>query len=286
MFVTRSVAALLSSLLLAPAVAHAGDVDTQFIYGFTQGSDVGSVGEKEIESETIGRFGKADGSYAAVTSQLRIEFTPSANFRFEVGALFDYHAIAGVSGLDDRNAIQFGGFAVEGRYRLLDRRTAPVGLTVGVEPHWTRVDDTTGELVTNYGADFLLVIERELVEDRVFVAANLLYDPEWTYRYATDQWQRQSTLGMSVGVTTQVEEGVFIGAEAHYLRLHDGIGFDGLSGEALFVGPTAYARLSPRFAVSAAWSIQVAGQASDVAGPLNLRDYERHQARLRFEYTF
>ena len=40
---------------LAFSMAHAGDVDTQFIFGFTQGADVGELGEKEIESETVGR---------------------------------------------------------------------------------------------------------------------------------------------------------------------------------------------------------------------------------------
>ncbi|MFI5001101.1 MAG: hypothetical protein ACHQK9_14585 [Reyranellales bacterium] len=63
----------------------------------------------------------------------------------------------------------------------------------------------------------------------------------------------------------------------------DGIGFDVFDGDAWFVGPTAYARLSSDFSISAAWSIQVAGQAIDVPGLLNLRDFERHQARLRFE---
>jgi hypothetical protein len=41
---------------------RAEEVDTQFIFGFTAGADVGELGEKEIESETIGRFRKSDGS--------------------------------------------------------------------------------------------------------------------------------------------------------------------------------------------------------------------------------
>jgi hypothetical protein len=45
-------------------------------------------------------------------------------------------------------------------------------------------------------------------------------------------------------------------------------------------------RLSKNFAVSAALSIQVAGSAVDERGSLNLRDFERLQARLRLEYNF
>jgi hypothetical protein len=91
---------------------------------------------------------------------------------------------------------------------------------------------------------------------------------------------------VSTALTVQIDEGIFIGAEAHYVRGYDGTGFNVFDGDALFVGLTAYARLSKTFAISAAWSIQVAGQATDVPGRLNLRDFERHQARLRFEYTF
>ena len=41
-------------------------VDTQFIFGFTMGADVGEPGEKEIEWETVNRPLKSAGSYAAL----------------------------------------------------------------------------------------------------------------------------------------------------------------------------------------------------------------------------
>jgi hypothetical protein len=244
------------------------------------------LGEKEIESETVGRFGKADGSYAALTSELRAEFVPLENFRFEVGTIVNYSSISGVSGFDDRNEVQFGGFALEGRYRLLDRRVAPVGLTISAEPHWTRIDDRSGELVANYGSEFVVAIDKELVENRIFAALNVRYDPEWTHLLARDVWLQQSTLGISAAVTAQVDAGVFFGIESHYVRGYDGAGANVFLGDALFVGPTTYLRLSKSFSVSAALSVQVAGIAVDVPGSLNLRDFERLQARLRLEYNF
>lgn len=282
----RAAAGLFLVILLAPWTGHANGVDTQFIFGFTQGADVGTFGEKEIESQTVGRFGKADGSYAALTSQLRAGFTPFRNFRFEVGALVNYHAISGVNDLDDRNSLQFGGFVMEARYRLLDRRSAPFGLTVGVEPRWERVNDASGELVSSWGGELTIAIDKELIEGRLFAALNLLYAPEWTQEFAVQTWQQQSTLGISGAAVWQVVEGVFVGAESHYLRTYDGIGLNRFSGDALFVGPTAYWQVTENFAVSGAWSIQVAGGAAGTFGNLNLRDFERHEVRLRFEYTF
>ena len=205
--------ALVLLFLLAPSAAQAGDVDTQFLFGFTQGSDVGELGEKEIESETVGRFGKVDGSYTALTSELRAELVPFENFRFEVGTIVNYSSISGVSGFDDRNEVQFGGFALEGRYRVLDRRVAPVGLTISAEPHWTRIDDTSGELVANYGSEFVVAVDKELAENGLFAALNVRYDPEWTHLLARDVWLQQSTLGISAAVTAQVDAGVFFGVE-------------------------------------------------------------------------
>ena len=282
----KALTALVLLLLPAPCAVQAGDVDTQFLFGFTQGSDVGELGEKEIESETVGRFGKADGSYAALTSELRAEFVPLENFRVEVGAIVNYSSISGVSGFDDRNEVQFGGFALEGRYRFLDRRVAPVGLTLSAEPHWTRIDDTSGELVANFGSEFVVAVDKELVENRIFAALNVRYDPEWTHLLARDVWLPQSTLGISAAVTAQVDAGVFFGIETHYVRGYDGAGANVFLGDALFVGPTTYLRLSKSFSVSAALSVQVAGIAVDVPGSLNLRDFERLQARLRLEYNF
>ena len=116
--------------LLASSAARAGDVDTQFIFGFTQGSDVGELREKEIESETVGRFGKADGSYAVLTSQLRAEFTPAENFRFEVGAIVNYSSISGVSGLDDRS----GSVPRQDRDRVVRSQPLTVSVRMAVTP--------------------------------------------------------------------------------------------------------------------------------------------------------
>jgi hypothetical protein len=282
----KTIPAALLVLAMLSSAARASDVDTQFIFGFTQGADVGELGEKEIESQTIGRFGKADGSYAAVTGQLRAEYTPLANLRLEAGVLVDWHGVWGVSGLDDRSVFQFGGFVAEARYRLLNRRSAPVGLTLGIEPHWARFDDISGELASNFGGDLSLAIDKELIENRLFAAVNVLYDPEWSYLFASGTAQQQSTLTVSAAVTAQVEEGIFFGLETHYVRAYDGIGLNAFAGDAWFVGPTTYLRLSKNFAASAAWSIQASGGAVDLPGATNLRDFERNQIRLRFEYTF
>jgi hypothetical protein len=259
-------------------------VDTEFIFGFTAGADTGEVGEKELEHTTLAQWGKRAGRYAAVTDQLRYETSPVTDFRFEVGAPIAYYNIAGVPGLDDRNQGSLNGLVAEFKYRLFDRDRAPFGLMVSAEPHWIRTDEISGERVDGYGAELMVVLDKELLKDRLFGAVNFIYDPE--IARAQGLWQRESVLGVSASVTTQVKPGVFIGGEARYLRRYDGVDLDSLAGQAFYLGPNFFVRLSKSLAVSGAWSVQVAGHATQVPGALDLTKFTRQQALFRVEYNF
>jgi hypothetical protein len=166
------------------------------------------------------------------------------------------------------------------------RKVLALGLTLGADPHWGRLDDISGEPVNRYGADLWIIADRELITDRVFAAFNLLYQPEAIRSRVTGAWEHQSNLGTSAAVATQVRPGVLIGAEARYMRSFDGLGLDTFMGHALFIGPTFYAKFAECCWMSAAWSVQVAGRAMNDAGSLDLTNFERHQAKLRFGYNF
>jgi hypothetical protein len=271
-----------------PAHSAAKDrLETTHLFGFTLGSDVNDVGEREAESETVGRFGKDSGSYSALSHALGVKFIPFQNFSIEPVANIAYHDISGVPGLDDRRQAAFDAFSVEMRYRVLNREHAPFGLTLGFDPRWSRVDEISAEPVNQYAAAFWLIADKEIIADRVFTAVNLTYEPDASRSRITGEWEHQSGFSISGAVTGQVWRDVLIGAEARYLRSYDGLGLDRLSGEALFVGPTFYALFSERFWMGAAWSVQVAGRpAREPGGALDLAKFERHQGLLRFGYNF
>jgi len=266
--------------------ARAADIETEHLFGFTIGSDIGGKGEKEAESETEARLGKNGGSYAALSQQLEAKNTLTENFRIAASAVFAYHGISNVPDMDDRRQVAFEGFSFEAGYRFLDREHSPVGLTFFVEPHWNRVDDITGEPVVNYGGRLTLALDRELVARTLFAAVNVLYVPEVTHFAAADAWMRQATLGLSGAVAAQVREGIFVGAELRALRLYDSLAFGSLAGQALFVGPSVYARLSEHWWASFAWNAQIAGHAADRPGALDLLNFERHQFMARAGYQF
>jgi hypothetical protein len=71
-------------------------LETEHLFGFTIGSDIGDVGHREILLDTMSRFGKRVGSYSATTSRVEAGFTPFANFHIAVGAAGSLHRISDV----------------------------------------------------------------------------------------------------------------------------------------------------------------------------------------------
>src|SRR4051794_20171936 len=137
-------AAVVSLAALLPACVHAEGIDTEHLFGFMIGADVGNVGEREFQSETTGRFGKNGGRYRAFGQEFELEFVPVENFRIEIGSTFASHLISGVPGLDDQRRLSWQGGGVGLRYRLLGRGTGAFGVSFPTERQGHRVGGTAG----------------------------------------------------------------------------------------------------------------------------------------------
>jgi hypothetical protein len=276
----------ISLLTLGERLVYAGELETEHLFGFTLGSTIGEKGEKEIEGETTARTGKGSGTYAAIAQEFEAKYTIESWFRISPAAVFAYHDVSGVPDFVDRRQASFQGLSLDNRFLMVDRNRAPFGLMVSVEPHWNRVDDLTGERVENYGGTFLLAVDKELVAQKLFGAANIFYEPEVTHVVAWDQWARQSLFGISGAIAGQVNDAVFVGAEIRSLHLYDGLGFNRFAGWALFAGPTLYAKLSEHAWLSFAWNVQLRGFSAEQPSVLDLANFERHQIKLRLGYHF
>jgi hypothetical protein len=273
-------------LLLQPACSFAEGIDTEHIFGFMIGSDVGEAGEREFQTTSTGRFSKSAGNYSAVNQQLEMEFVPYRNFRVEVGTAFAGYDMAGVPGLVNRTEAGWQGASLDLRYRFLDRETAPFGLTLALESHGNRFDEISGSVARNYGTELTLAIERDLIPGIAVATLNLGYQPEWTRLAGASIDEQESTLAVAFGVMAQARPGLMLGGEARYFRKYDGVGLAELAGEAFFIGPTAYFKLSERARLTATWSFQAWGRPAGSGATLDLVNFERQQARLVFGLNF
>src|SRR3954447_8020285 len=98
--------------------------------------------------------------------------------------------------------------------------------------------------------------------------------------------ERSSKAGVSGAFAFQAFPNVFLGAEVRYLRAYEGLTLQHFRGEAVFVGPTLYAKLADDLSISAAFSTQVAGHGVGVPGRLDLDNFSRHEAKLKIKYEF
>jgi hypothetical protein len=205
-----------------------------------------------------------------------------------MGALVASHAISGVTDLDNRNQVAFSGLFGELRYLLIDRGpSSPLAVTLSVEPEWHRIDETGGAQVVNYGLEAKINADLELIKNRAYLGFNLLYEPEAT-RNDAGGFDKESKFGISTALAYRVTPEVTIGAELWYLRHYEGSFFNAFTGDAVFVGPTLYVRFTRKFFMTAAWNVQVAGREFTDSGTLNLNlsEFSRHRAKLKFAYEF
>src|SRR5271163_4235179 len=99
---------LLLALLLVPRCARAEPIENEHLFGFTIGSDVGDVGDKEVEGSVTGRFSKQTGTYDAGSSTMSVEFVPMPKLRTEFTGTVNSYDITGVSGFADQRYSAFG----------------------------------------------------------------------------------------------------------------------------------------------------------------------------------
>jgi hypothetical protein len=266
------------------------EVETKYIFGFTEGSGIGLEDEKEFSLETIARIAKADGRYWASETKLEYEFTPNQYVQFELGPLVSAHKIQNVTDLENRNAFAMSGFFGEVRYLVLERNaSSPLAVTLSAEPEWHSIDETSGAPVTNLGLELKVNADLELIKNRLFLGSNLLYEVEGTKDpdHIGAGWEKESIGGVSAALSYRIIPAVFIGVEAWYLRHYDGSFFNAFTGDAVFVGPTLYAQLGRKAFMTAAWNVQVSGHDVDVPGSeLNFGEFTRSRAKLKFAVEF
>jgi hypothetical protein len=262
------------------------ELETKYIFGFTIGSGIGLEGEKEFTVDSIGRFGKRDGHYAATETKYEFEFTPSQFIQIEFGALGSTHNVGGVADLDDRNQVALAGGFAELRYLAIERTSNnPLSVTLAVEPTVRRIDETSGERVRNFEFETTINADIELMRNRLYAGFNLLYEPEVT-QTALGETQREAKFGGSAALSFRLASNVVLGGEVWYLRHYDAANLTAFTGDAVLLGPTLYVRFTPKMFMTAAWNAQVWGR--EVGNPvsLNLSEFQHHRAKLKFAWEF
>jgi hypothetical protein len=288
-------ALLTAGLLAAPPAARAQEIktdryyelETKYLFGFTNGTDIGAEGENEIELETTGAFQRRRGRYNAIEQEFEYENVPTQFWGNEFSAHLLSQQIVNTPGLDNLSQTGFSGLSWKPKWLIIGRGPGnPIGLSVSVQPEWERLDGTSGAHTSNFSFETRLAADTELIPNMLYAAVNLFYSPEVGRAVADPAWSRASTYGASGAVAYRVAPKVTLGGEAEYDLAYGGFGFNAFDGAALFVGPTLHIQFSPKIFLAAAWSVEVSGHASGDPGRLDLTNFERQRANLKIGFEF
>lgn len=255
----------------------ASGVDTEHIFGFSEGSDIGPRGEWEIESVSVGGWG-AFGSHLNAGNETSVHNCITDDLRLSIGSLAEGHGFRRLPAVSTRNGIDFSGIFTEVRWKILDWLTSPIGMTLTIDPEWRRIDPGSGLQRESYGFTAALLLDRELVPERLFGVVNLIYSP--SLQRLSSGWRHYDGFVAIAGASYAVAPHVFFGAEIR----HENLTLDGaLAGHALFVGPQLYVKPVENLDVKIAWAAQIPDLA---ASTLDLINFERNQLLLQIAYTY
>jgi hypothetical protein len=281
-------------------------VETESIFGFTEGSDTGEAGEREVSFGVLARQRTRISRYSAAQSDLKFEYSIRDDLKLGLGTFVDsYRAAKRPLPSDDSGEAGEGvplppmltrrsvvtGLNGEAKYRILERgEKSPIGLSISFEPEWRQVTAGRGVGISLVQFQTKLTADTALISDQLFLAFNASWEPQVTY-IPLERTVRDTNVELSAALTTRVREDLFVGGELRYLASFQGLSLSKPTDNGIFIGPTVYAKLSEKAYLSAAWSTRVGGKVR--SEPEALPDFgnvpdplERHHVRVRFGYSF
>ncbi|CAO4134275.1 hypothetical protein [Methylorubrum extorquens] len=271
------------------------DVDTEHLFGFTEGADAGEKGEQEVVIDTVTRVSKRrDGpgpsTYRVLDTRFAYQFNPIDKLSIEFSAFGTLRRQRNIVDLDDKSYGTFDGVSMEVKYQFLKgSKEQPLGLALEVRPRFTRILPVEGNGANIFDIESLLQLDVQVVPDKLWYGSNISFEPAAGRQRGGGPGYRSSTFLWSNVLVGRIGENTYFGPEVRYLRGYEGIFLNQLESEALTVGPALHHRFTEKIWLTAAYAGQVWGRDADpaLAGrALGLNQFERHNVRVKFGMEF
>ncbi|ACK82122.1 hypothetical protein [Methylorubrum extorquens] len=271
------------------------DVDTEHLFGFTEGADAGEKGEQEVVIDTVTRVSKRrDGpgpsTYRVLDTRFAYQFNPIDKLSIEFSAFGTLRRQRNIVDLDDKSYGTFDGVSMEVKYQFLKgTKEQPLGLALEVRPRFTRILPVEGNGANIFDLESLLQLDVQVVPDKLWYGSNISFEPAAGRQRGGGPGYRSSTFLWSNVLVGRIGENTYFGPEVRYLRGYEGIFLNQLESEALTVGPALHHRFTEKIWLTAAYARQVWGRDADptLAGrALGLNQFERHNVRVKFGMEF
>jgi len=271
------------------------DVDTEHLFGFTEGADAGEKGEQEVVVDTVTRLSKRrDGpgssTYRVLDTRFAYQFNPIDKLSIEFSAFGTLRRQRNIVDLDDKAYGTFDGVSMEVKYQFLKgSKEQPLGLALEVRPRFTRVLPVEGNGADIFDIESILQLDVQVVPDKLWYGSNISFEPAAGRQRGGGPGYRSSTFLWSNALVGRIGENTYLGPEVRYLRGYEGTFLNQLESEALTVGPALHHRFTEKIWLTVAYAGQVWGRDTDptLAGrALGLNQFERHNVRVKVGMEF
>jgi hypothetical protein len=246
----------LSALLAAAALGlgfHPAAQAEESLFGYSYVTDLLPKGAKEVEQWATWRRQKTGGYFDQVDGRTEIEYGLTDNLQLAFYANYTwaraYHngpfgetttpepLSYDHPGADDHYSGQrFVGFSGEAIYRLWSPYTDPIGVAFYIEP-------TIGPAFRELEAK--LILQKNFLDDRLVLAFNFTYAPEW--RYDTDddnptqkKWGYETDVNMNFAASYRFAPNWSAGAELVNEHEYNSFNFRRETNNGYFFGPTVH----------------------------------------------
>ncbi len=196
-----------------------GEIETSQLFGFLLGSDVGSAGDKDIESETDFEGQRRGSTYQTLAQSLSSEYAFTNRFSLELALNGNSARIRNITGFDDTNRTDFSGLSLAFKSLLVPRgKGSPFGVAVLAGPAWSRMDDQSGTRIVGYSGEMRLIGDTELIPNRLYLALNGSYEPNISKDKGATQWARNARVDLASALVYRVTPRLSLGTNLEYLR--------------------------------------------------------------------
>lgn len=269
----------------APANGQTHEAEAEAPFAFLSGSDIGERGERHLGFGLDAAFGKRGGTFLGLRPTVELGYNATDRLHLALELWGDYFRVRNNPDFADQNRWG-GGVAFEAKAVLMQRgASSPAGLALVLAPHYSNSENVSGEPAAHFALETKLILDVELVPERLFAAFNLLYEPE-RVRPRGGPWEKESLLGILAGLTARLSPAVSAGAEVQYFRKYEGYFLETFAGHALYVGPALHWKIRDHATASFGWAMQVAGRTAGSSRSLDLVNFERHRITWSVETHF
>jgi hypothetical protein len=282
--------ALVTALWLVGGFFPAQGRADENLWGYLYGTDTLPKGGTEIYNWLTLRTGKGKGTYRGWDEMLELEHGFTDRFQASFYLKGRSHRIAG-GALDDDptrkldRGLEFDGVNVAFKYNLLSVYKDLFGLSLYVEPEYSRIHKVTGERMNQFGLETKLILQKNFFDDQLALAYNLTVEPEWTKFKASGEREKELELEHTVGISYRFLANWFAGIEGRYHSEYPE--FDKREHGAYFLGPNIHYG-AEKWWFTFTFLPQISGwpRTAERQHGLHFGEHERYEFRLKVAWVF